>query len=171
MTISRNTALIMGGGVIAAFLILFLSAPFFSGLISGHASKDGNTYFERLSREKQQELESASAAQVVQIYFEALKNKDYDLCLATLSPNALYDSDGNQYVKQWEHSLKQITAISDPEIRISRVFSSDKIDFEVLFNQSSLDPAMNGNPFDRWFTVVRNNPQDRFRIDSIASSP
>jgi hypothetical protein len=107
---------------------------------------------------------------VVQTYFEALKNKDYDLCLATLSPNALYDSGGNKYAKQWEHSLRQVASVGDPVIRVDRVFSADKIVFEVLFNQSSLDPAMNG-PFDRWFTVVRNSSQDRFRIDVIGSSP
>jgi limonene-1,2-epoxide hydrolase len=121
----------------------------------------------KVTAEQGKALEMATPAQIAEMYYRALDERDWNLAMAALS---------RDYVSRYGEKeilagMKAITGVSNVTVKLERTISPDRIRFMVTFHQESQKQALGVGNMTRFVDVVRQSVGAQWQIDNIASSP
>jgi hypothetical protein len=124
-------------------------------------------YLGGLSPEKREKLVNATANQVIELYFDAINRKDYDLALAALSPG-LTQGDGAQ---GFIGGYKEIVRIDQVDIRLENQ-GEFLAKYMVTFNLKVINNPSGawGSGLTTWFLLLSRN-SGRWCIVQIGTCP
>jgi len=134
----------------------------------------GDKFLAQLPRERQQLLAVATPEQVVAIYLGAVNEDEYDLALACLAKEAFQGSNTPDRYRASFEGIESITdiAFEPPGTGGAQQGDDTRTWVVVSFTQHARPGAdvMDG-PLMRFVELRRSDPQGRWRIVALNSSP
>lgn len=131
--------------------------------------------FEGLNLDEKRELEAASAAQVITIYLEAINNKQYDKAVACLD-NRFISADEEPGFKERLAATLVINDVIISPYTIEEVVGPSPfppapgLHFAVSYKETRVGSSQ-PVPFERFFTMMRDSEQGRWRVMGIGTGP